>query len=303
MVTRPAVLALAAFALAATTLAAPSVPGVDRAGEAVASSTATPSCGPALRKPGGGTWTCTFADEFDGTAVDGSRWQVIESRTSGFHSGSECMVDSRRTVAVSRGTLKLTAHEVPPFTCRVSNSRGWASRYHGGMVTTLEHFAQTYGRFEFRARFPTSTRRGLQSAIWLYPEDTAYGRWPRSGEIDVAEFYTRYPDRVIPVVHYAGSRMDPDHTNRECLVERPGDFHTYVVEWGRDVIRISIDGVPCVVDDWAPWGMQKPAPFNRPFHISLTQALGRGVNSPVFWGAGRTAPRGTMEIDHVRVWK
>jgi beta-glucanase (GH16 family) len=266
---------------------------------------AAPTCGGVdVPRPGGGSWTCTFADEFDGSGVDPERWQVIKSSTSGFHSGSECFVDSPETVAVSGGTLQLSVRKAEAlFVCRAEKGlSGWLSRHHAGMITTFERFTQAYGRFEFRAKFPSFKTRGFQSALWLYPEKKTYGPWPASGEIDVAEFYTRYPDRVIPVAHYAGSRMDPDHTNRDCLVDRPDEFHTYLLEWDTDVLRVSFDGVPCLVDDWRPWGMTKPAPFDKPFHISLTQALGIGLNSPVHYGAN-AAIDATMEIDYVRVWK
>jgi beta-glucanase (GH16 family) len=262
-------------------------------------------------KAGGGTWACTFADDFDGTAVDRLKWQVMTSRGSGFHSGSECFVDDPSTVSVARGVLSLSVRKrAASRRCHVRESLyvreslgGWLSGHDAGMLTSFERFTQTYGRFEFRARFPSIRVRGFHSALWLYPEEKYYGRWPRSGEIDVAEFYTRTPDRVIPVVHYAGSRMDPAHTNEQCFVEHPEKFHTYTLEWSASTIRIWYDGVPCLVDSWQPWGMAQPAPFGRPFHVNLTQALGIGTNSPYFSGATHTPDEATMQVDYVRVWQ
>jgi hypothetical protein len=42
-----------------------------------------------------------------------------------------------------------------------------------------------------------------------------------------------------------------------------------------------------------------PAPFDQPFFLSLTQALGVGTNSPT---ASTPLPATTL-VDYVRVWK
>ncbi|CAM9110596.1 unnamed protein product [Discosporangium mesarthrocarpum] len=54
-----------------------------------------------------------------------------------------------------------------------------------GRVNTKGKFSFQYGRLEIRAKMP----RGdwLWPALWLLPEDSVYGPWPRSGEIDLCE--------------------------------------------------------------------------------------------------------------------
>ena len=42
-----------------------------------------------------------------------------------------------------------------------------------------------YGRVDFRAKMPTGT--GIWPAMWMLPNDSRYGSWPLSGEIDVFE--------------------------------------------------------------------------------------------------------------------
>jgi beta-glucanase (GH16 family) len=52
-------------------------------------------------------------------------------------------------------------------------------------LTTKGKKSIRYGRVEVVAKLP----RGdwLWPAIWMMPEKSAYGEWPRSGEIDIME--------------------------------------------------------------------------------------------------------------------
>ncbi len=45
--------------------------------------------------------------------------------------------------------------------------------------------AWLYGRFSVRAKLPKG--RGLWPAIWMLPQEMAYGMWAASGEIDIME--------------------------------------------------------------------------------------------------------------------
>ena len=260
----------------------------------------SPACGDAVAKPGGGRWTCTFADDFSGASLDGGKWVPVKTAVNGFRNGPECYVDSQDNVSVANGVLTLTARrEAKPFTC-ASPFGSFTTEYTGGYVTTWRRFSQAFGRFEFRARFPDTKVVGVHSALWLWPDDAKrYGESPASGEIDVAEFYSAYPDRAVPYVHYVGDKLDPNATSTTCMIARPEDFHTYVLVWTPQTLTIEYDGNVCLVDDWQPTTMAKPAPFDQPFYLNLTQALGNGANT---FDAATTPVPATMQVDYVRVW-
>jgi hypothetical protein len=63
---------------------------------------------------------------------------------------------------------------------------------------------------------------------------------------------------------------------------------------------VRYDGHTCLVDNWNPTGMVKPAPFDQPFMVALTQAL--GINTNAFSPASTPLPA-TTQVDYVRVWK
>jgi len=296
--------AVAAFAVALVG----SAPALARASSRPAAS-AKP-CGGEVPAPkaGGGKWTCTFDDEFDAstgdaTALNTSWWVPQVTATSGYTTGplgnEACYVNSPNNISVSGGALHLTARkEAAPFTCAGLIT----TQYTAGMVSTYNTFNQTYGRFEVRAFLPQTTAAGLQETLWLWPvNDTLYGpAWPDSGEIDFSEFYSEYATLDIPYIHYNYNASTNTPTAYNCQIN-PAQYNDYAVVWTPGTLNITINGNPCLTDNYIPDdGLTSPAPFNQPFFIALTQALGIGTNT---FNPATTPLPATTSIDYVRVWK
>jgi len=261
-----------------------------------------PTCGyvrPA--KPGGGRYTCTFTDDFNGTKLDTTKWTAVKSSDNGFVTGirvgsPDCYLDGPGNVSVGDGRLRLTSRvEWAPFVCHTQR-RDYTTRDSAGSVVSWRKFPQTYGRFEFRAKFPANATPDFDSALWMYPQDPAYGKWPHSGEIDVAEWfgdgYGTNP--VFPSVHYAGE-VHAKSTGRNCFVPGAGTgFHTYAVDWTPTMMSFYYDNKLCFQHAWTPAApLVRPQPFDQAFDLVMTQT--GGYQKP----AGTTV---TLEVDWVRVW-
>ena len=260
------------------------------------------ACGPTVKKSNGTAWKCTFAEEFSGSSLDRNKWTAQRTALSGL-SGNEadCWIDSPNNISVANGTLRLTSRkESAPFVCNSPHGR-YSTYYSSGSVSTWDRFQQTYGRWQIRAKFPAAKEKGSHSALWLYPRDQAYGAWPKSGEIDIAEYYTRLPDRVIPVIHYnAKGRANATTTNKKCMVADPYNFHTYTTEWTSTTIKIWIDTNLCVDHTIrARRPLTGAQPFDKPFVTYLTQSLGVGRNR---FREGTTPLPLRTEVDWVHVW-
>src|SRR5579862_5097334 len=148
-------------------------------------------CGGArLTKPNGSRWVCSFDEEFSGASLDRRQWTPQLTSNSNFTTGvppyRACYVDSPKTISVSHGYLHLSVVKTARFTCQDPDPLAdFSTRYAAGEVTTYYGFAQTYGRFEVRAKLPQTAAKGLQETLWLWPKnDTKYGSFPGSGEID-----------------------------------------------------------------------------------------------------------------------
>jgi beta-glucanase (GH16 family) len=255
------------------------------------------ACGVKVAKASGGSWSCTFVDNFDAATLDSKKWTLQDTTKTGFYTGDECYQPDSDNIAVRGGALQLTAQKVPTFSCK-SPYGAYNTNVTSGMVTTYGKFAQTYGKFEVRAKFPTYRADGLSSAFWMAPIDYAYGAWPASGEIDVVEWFSGAPKNVTPSLHYTGSGWSD--TNWTCEMPDVSQWHTYGVEWTSSRMKFYYDGRLCFDRAWTPDNVKAPAPFDKRFGLVLQQGVSR-VGTP----NGRTASTpfpSTMSIDYVKAW-
>ncbi|MDQ6522648.1 glycoside hydrolase family 16 protein [Nocardioides sp. LHD-245] len=271
------------------------VPTVEAAATAKPKPKPTDACGTVLDRPGGGTYQCSLVDQFDGTALDERYWHVMD----GTSTGAACMVDTPQTVAVSGGSLRLTARPVARADQCPLRKDGTRASYVTGSVNTFWKWSQQYGRFEARMKSQAVSFAGPQEAFWLWP-DTRYSSdttWPASGEIDIVENYAAYPHLAIPFLHYTwndnGGPVPGLNTAWNCLAPR-GQWHTYALEWTAERLTISVDGRTCLTNTAGA------ASFRKRFIMSFSQLLsGSGVNTFL----GGVVPSTTLEVDYVKVWK
>jgi beta-glucanase (GH16 family) len=211
---------------------------------------------------------------------------------------ADCRVNTPETIRVSGGYLHLTVFDTgEPFVCASANG-DYSTQYAAGAVSTGRKFSQAYGRFEIRAAMPDVTVAGLHSAIWMWPQDQRYGSL--SGEIDINERRTSIPDKAVPTVHYTDDGTAGPKTSWDCIIDRPQDFHTYVLEWTKTKVTFIYDGKVCLSHEWQPAApLIKPQPFDERYFLILNQDLGYGSNALV---PGVTPLPATMKVDYVRVW-
>jgi beta-glucanase (GH16 family) len=260
-----------------------------------------------------GSWHCTFDDEFNGTSLDGSKWSPMLTYASAYRTGplfhQVCYVNNPDTINVNGGTLNLSVVQSPqPIACQGTYASKGQTDIEGGMVISYNLFSQQYGFFEASAEMPATSVPGLQETLWLYPEnETLYGPWPDSGEIDFGEFYSEYPNNDVPAIHYPGSNNDPNSSDDNCVhagSSPAGQFHTYAVLWTPTSITTYYDGQVCMTDVYAPYVNNPdtaPEPFNQPFFMALTAALGAANGDQ--YRPGVTPLPATTKIDWVRTWQ
>ena len=262
---------------------------------------AAPNCGTTIYKASGAAWTCTFDDEFNGTSLDANKWMPINSSANGSSGGQACFVSSPNNLSVANGVLSMTTRkEAAPFVCKTP-SGGFTTQYTGAQIATYTKFFQTYGRFEVRAKFPATTLAGLQSSLWMWPENVIS---PLKGEVDIAEWYSGASDRAVPYLHY---NYDPTTsslatntnvvTNNFCTLTDTSQFHTYAVTWTASQFKVDFDGTNCLTDNYISLGT---SPFNQGFFLALSVGLGIGKNAYV---DGVTPLPAVTQVDWVKAWK
>lgn len=239
----------------------------------------------------GRNWTCSYDDEFSGSRLDRSKWLVQTTGAYGFRTADSCYRDSPDNVNLSGGALHLVAITGPLRVC------SGLTRHTAGAVVTRGIFAQTYGRFEARIRYPNTTASGLWSNFWIYPEDQAYGPWPKSGEVDIAERWSSHGDSVFPSLHYPLSNRND--TGQTCKVDNAAQWHTYRLDWTRTTMTFYYDGKFCFARNWTLF-TRSTKPFDQPFYLVLSNGFG----DPTTRRISSLLPKsGSMDVDYVRVWR
>ena len=137
------------------------------------------------------TWTLSWSDEFNGTAIDNTKWGYDIGTGAaqglwGWGNGElQYYTDDTDNADVLNGNLVITA--------RQENFSG--SNYTSARTVTRNKFSQTYGKWEARIDLPTG--QGIWPAFWMLRENNP---WP--GEIDIMEIVGHLPGNCHGTAHW-----------------------------------------------------------------------------------------------------
>ncbi len=241
-------------------------------------------------------WTLVWSDEFDGSALDTSRWsvQVGDGCDVGLcgWGNNELQWYQADNIQVADGLITITA--------RVEEAGG--RDFTSARIRSLGKGDFLYGRIEARARLPRG--QGMWPAIWMLPTEEAYGGWAASGEIDITELVGHEPSRVHGTLHYGGefpaNQNSGDHFDLSSGTFAD-DFHVFSLEWEEGEIRWYVDGTLYQTQtEWNSTGAPFPAPFDQTFHLLLNVAV--GGDWPGNPDITTPFPQ-TMQLDYVRVYQ
>lgn len=199
--------------------------------------------------------TVLFLDDFNGGALDASKWYKSTPDDGDSLSGNsekQCYTAAQTTVA--NGQLKLTAISqstdgtIVLFPGGVPTPTAHTFAYASGMIQcshapdptqalkgTAGKFQFTYGYIETRVNIPAG--KGFWPAFWLF---TASGAWPP--EIDIFEILGDLPTRAYMTVHWDAGGHQSDTTTYDGPDFSVGP-HVFGLEWQSNAMTWYIDGV------------------------------------------------------------
>ena len=243
-----------------------------------------------------------WSDEFNGSAVDGTKWNVDVGNgcpsLCGWGTGEiENYTNSTNNVSVAGGFLTLEA-------------RNASGAYTSGRLNSNGKYSFKYGRLEMRAKLPEGT--GLWPAFWMLPQ-MATPNWPNTGEIDIMENRGDQPYSSSATLHYGNPQPGQYDGSTKTLTAAEGkfsdNFHTFAVDWRAGQIDFYIDGVLFKSESNAPTntlsgcctGNAWPWDAN-PFYIILNLAVGGPGTAFTGNQATNFGLSGKFLIDYVRVY-
>jgi len=239
-------------------------------------------------------WELVWSDEFDGHALDTSKWEFeVNARGGG---NNELQYYVTNNARVGDGFLSIEArreHYAGP---------GGARDYTSSRIRTRFKGDWTNGRFDIRAKLPKG--KGIWPAIWMMPTDERYGGWPNSGEIDIMELLGHEPNKVHGTLHYGDSAQGHASQGASHTLAQgdfSDDFHVFRLDWEPGAMRWYVDDhLYQTQTNWHTRTHAFPAPFDQRFHLILNLAV--GGNWPGKPDSTTVFPQ-TMAVDYVRVYR
>ena len=220
----------------------------------------------------GQSWRLAWSDEFEGDAVDTSKWEVLGDwkRRDGYWVKEDAYLDGK-------GNLILrTKKDGDRYTC--------------GAVRTRGRFEHRYGYWVCRCKFPEQP--GHWPAFWLQADGVGkVGDGGRDGtEIDVMEKPWR-DDRTTQNLHWDGYGKEHQSTGTKFTV--PGlseGFHTFGLLWTTTEYVFYVDG-------HETWRSDAGGVSQVPQFAKLTEEIGE-------WGGDITKANlpDYFVADYVRVY-
>ena len=246
-------------------------------------------------------------DEFDGTCVDTSKWDIpTRSRQ-----GSCLWIPSN--VSVTGGCAVISV--------RRTSEDDWTYRYQSACLRTradhdpartLYEFCGGYA--EIRARLPRIRRSNYWAAFWLMSGDVLSGTAnSRAGsEIDIMESFGRaWPEPFINhALHWGGYAKNHNMANFRTpfpAESDDGEFHTWGLYWDSERYVFYFDGKPTAETDAS--GLGRPGrPLSggtaqRPAYIKISCEAAPWAVPENRWLSPLPSEPDSFAVDYVRIYQ
>ncbi|HEX6432192.1 MAG TPA: glycoside hydrolase family 16 protein [Niastella sp.] len=239
-----------------------------------------------------GKYELVWADEFDkGIQPDSSRWSYNVGGHGWGNEECQTYTDQRpENARLEKGLLIIEARR------ETRNGRNYTS----ARLVTKGKGEWTYGKVEVKAKLPRG--RGTWPAIWMLPVNNTYGRWPKSGEVDIMEHVGFNAGKIHGTIHTeAFNHTAGTQKGKQITMPDVQDaFHLYSIEWTTEKIDFLIDNNIYFSfrndhTNYSTW------PFDQPFYLLLNVAVGgawggkHGIDDSIF-------PQQLL-VDYVRVYQ
>jgi beta-glucanase (GH16 family) len=240
-------------------------------------------------------YALVWADEFNGPVLNATHW--VHQNGDGCpnlcgwgNNELEYYTDRPDNLFFQDGNLVIEAKK--------ENFSG--KSYTSSKILTAGKKPIKFGRIDIRAILPKG--KGIWPALWLLPQNNAFGGWPRSGEIDLMELVGHEPNKVYGTLHYGPG---PGSTQISRGYTLPGgatfndEYHVFSLEWKEDQIKWFVDGNLFSTVQKNDLGSNN-YPFNEEFYLIFNLAV--GGNWPGNPDATTVLPQ-WMVVDYIRLYQ
>ena len=218
----------------------------------------------------GTTYSLVWSDEFNGTSIDMSKWNLVGPWGGKPVSSTGAFSYSASQVTEASGVVRITAQK---------SGNGWV----GGILSTDTTRTFQYGYVEVRAKLPAG--QGFWPAIWMYGDNNSLD------ELDIMEFLGGDITTVYQSYHFDPGGQDqvaPHNANWTA------DYHIFSMKWEPGHITYYVDYVQT-----GSWMDSIPS---RAMYLMLNFDVGGGGD----WGGAPNATTPSpayVDIDYARIYQ
>jgi len=228
----------------------------------------------------GEAYSLTFEDEFEGTALDRTKWAPCPEWK---RQDLNCYWDQDLATVNGDGVLTISSEY------RNGN-------YYMGAVRTKNLFSQTYGYFEVKCTL--NTVPGYWTAFWLMGEtvENEDGSGVDGTEIDIMES-AYFGKGINHALHWDGygkkHRSVGSQTQNSDVYD--GGFHTFSLLWTEKEYIFYIDGK----ESWRTRAVQAGGTCQAPLYMKFTSETGSWTASSLDTSKFPTS----VYVDYVKVYE
>ncbi len=272
--------------------AAAPVPTVTQAVEPTAEPTATPTPTEVIPETGiytsadgtlyveGEAYSLTFEDEFEGTALDRTKWAPCPEWK---RQDLNCYWENDMVAVNGDGLLTISSD--------YKNGN-----YYMGAIRSKNLFTQTYGYFEVKCTL--NTVPGYWTAFWLMGEtvENVDGGGVDGTEIDIMES-AYFGTAINHALHWDGYGKDHksigSQTKNSDVYD--GEFHTFSLLWTEEEYIFYIDGK----ETWRTKAEEAGGTCQAPLYMKFTAETGSWTASKLDTSKFPTS----VYVDYVKVYE
>lgn len=194
-----------------------------------------------------------FRDDFSGTAVDTTKWDVIQQNNGGSGAFTQLTKMLRANVTVAGGTLHVASkrHCTDPYSAGSAENPArcaGTNYYSGGWLKTKQGYAPERGLMVFHAKMPAPVR-GIFPALW--GRNTQGGTTGHYLEMDLIETWwdqsgkgvASDPNLYASTTHFDSTTAAWNKTRNNQIgpvANLVTSFHVWEVEWDATVSPAQI---------------------------------------------------------------
>ena len=241
-----------------------------------------------------------WSDEFEGSALDLSKWSYETGNTGWGNNELQYYTNRTENAYIADGVLHIAAKK--------ESYEG--ANYTSARLITKGKFDFTYGTVEARIALPVG--KGIWPAFWMLGANIDNAIWPLCGEIDIIEavndesvvYGTHHWSHEGQHAEYGNNTKDYYGTSYDLDITK---FHNYKMTWDKNAITMYVDDFLYQKIDIT---LEKDAAgnniasdmgtFHKPFFFILNVAV--GGNWPGFDIDDSQFPN-EMLVDYIRVYK